>query len=73
MSESCLWDWGDVCLMSALGWSDGDMQARLEEDFFYMLWMVVLEFRCRKKNVGVQISLEKKLLTWQFFLLLSGN
>lgn len=33
-SECCLWDWGDVWLVSALGQSCGDMQARLEEDFF---------------------------------------
>lgn len=45
------------------------MQGRLEEGFFYTLWMVMLEFRWRKNNVGVQIGLEKKLLSWHFFYL----
>lgn len=32
-SENCLWD-GDVWLLPALGQWCGDVQARLEEDFF---------------------------------------
>lgn len=48
----------------------GEME---EEDFFYTLWMVELEFRWRKKKVGVQISLEKKIINLAVFLLSFGN
>lgn len=51
----------------------GIMQAGQEEDLFCVFWMVVLEFRWRKKYVAVKINLEKKLPSWQFVLLLSGN
>lgn len=44
-----------VIFVCCLPWSSGTgiMQAGQKEDLFYVLWMVMLEFRWRKKYVAV--------------------